>query len=214
MIRSIALLLLSAGLLLAAACDGEDGRDEAEMPGDEGFREFVPLLQQALDAGDMAFLTDRAQTVPYVCTEEDFSGLGNPHCESEGQSYDGFTVGYWRSEGVTAPVASALSPFDTVFSSVQPAANDEFGDGAVRVYALNVGDDDHDAIVTAIIERPEFAGSGPPIRATIGTSWSFAEARWTLTYVVVAYVGSEEFLTPSEEMQENRFPNWERYQAP
>lgn len=235
-IRWLGLLFLPALILLAAACGDNGGQGDAtptptiqadetatpppqdptETPGDEGFRDFIPLLEDALDLGDLVFLSNRALTEPVVCTAEDLApgGLGGPSCEFEGQSFDGFPIGFWRSEGAIVPVEEAFSEFDTVFSTSLPDESDDFGDGSVQVYALNVGEDAFDAIVTAIIERPEdFAGEGP-LRVAIGTSWSFEEDSWMLTDSLAAFVLAEDLLTPVEEVTAGLYPNWERYERP
>ena len=198
MIRIFTLLLIPGILALAIACGDDDGGDQpaptptvdapaatstpvpdGEAGGADGFRQFIPTLQEALDEGDTSFLRDRALTEAIVCTADDVApgGLGGPACEFEGQEFDGFQVGFWRSEGAIVPVEGVFTDFDTMFSTSLPDESDDFGDGSMQVYALNVGDD-FDAIVTAIIERPaDFGGEGP-LRVAVGTSWQFEGDAW------------------------------------
>jgi len=216
---SLTLLFVAIAALAAACGDEEEGPSATpdqglELAGNDGFRRFVPLLQAALDRGDVAFLSDRLKTVDVVCGLEDVpTQLGGPQCDFEGQSYAGFEVGHWRSEGGVVPVSVVTSQFETLFATVQPSASDQFGDGAVRVYALNQQDDRQDAIIAAMIERPpNYAGSGP-LRIALGTRWSFEGGRWMLTGTLSAYILAEDLLIPTEEGRPY-YPNWERYRAP
>lgn len=233
MIRILTLLLIPGILALAIACGDDDGGDQpaptatvdapaatstpvpdGEADGADGFRQFIPAFQEGLDGGDGSFLRDRALTEAVVCTADDVapSGIGGPACEFEGQEFDGFQVGFWRSEGATVPVEGAFSEFDTMFFTTLPGETDEFGDGAVRVYALNVGDS-FNAIVTAIIERPSDFGGEGPLRVAVGTSWQFEGDGWMVDSTLTAFVLGEEFLVPGDE-DSPPYPNWERYESP
>ena len=232
MIRIFTLLLIPGILALAVACGDDDGGDQptptptvqapaatstpipdGEAGGADGFRQFIPTFQEALDGSDASFLRDRALTQAIVCTADDVApaGPGGPSCEFEGQEFDGFTVTFWRSEGAIVPVENAFSEFDTMFSTALLAETDEFGDGAVRVHALNVGDN-FDAIVTAIIERPANFGGEGPLRVAVGTSWQFEGETWMVTSTLTAFVLGEELLEPAEVVRP-LYPDWERYEA-
>jgi len=224
--RWLALLVLPA-LLLAAACNGDGdgdgsstatieagGTPGAEAFGEEGFRRFVPLLQDALDRQDVAFFRDRALTSPVVCEAEDLEGgLGKPECERVGQSYDGLGVGYWGEGGGDVPVEKAIGLIESLLGSVLPDASDDFGDGALRVYALNVSNERFDAIVTAIVETPEDLPGQGPQRVVLGFSWAGAEGRWMTTgFVTAREDGAADLLTPSEQVRDIFYPYWERYE--
>ena len=234
MIRIFTLLLIPGILALAVACGDDDGGGQppptstvdapaatstpvpdGEAGGAEGFRQFIPTFQDALDQGDGTFLRDRALTEAVVCTADDVapSGIGGPACEFEGQEFDGFIELFWRSEGATIAVEDAFSDFDTMFSTALPVESDDFGDGSVQVYALNIGDDAFNAIVTAIIERPAGSGGEDPLRVAVGTSWQFEGDAWMVTRTLTAFVLGEELLEPAEVIQ-SLYPDWERYQAP
>ncbi len=222
MIRLIMFLLVPGLLLVAIACGDGDGNGDAtststvapaatststvapaatptpvtdgEVAGADGFRQFAATIQDALDAGDAAFLRDRALTQAIVCTADDVdpSGLGGKACEFEGQEFDGFSEARWRSEGGIIPVEIAFSGYDTMLATALPAESDEFGDGSVQVYALNVGEDNFDAIVTAIIERPIDPGDEGPLRVAYGTAWTFADGSWMVTSTLTAFVLGED----------------------
>ncbi len=226
------MFLLVPGLLfIAIACGDDDGDGDptptstaalAETPtppadgetsGADGFRRFIPTLQTALDGGDTSFLPDRALTEAIVCTADDAApnGIGGPACEFDGQEFDGFSVGVWRSEGGIISVESAFSVRDTCLATALAAESDEFGDGSVQVYALNVGQS-FAAIIMAIIERPaDFDGEGP-LRVAYGTDWTFEDGGWLVTSTLTAFVLAEDLLEPSAEGLD-RYPDWERYEG-
>ncbi len=234
MTRLIMLLLVPGLLFIAIACGDGDGDGDgdatptptvapAETPtppadvetsGADGFRQFILTFQAALDEGDASFLRDRALTEAVVCTAADVApnGSGGPTCEFEGQEFDGFRERYWRSEGAITPVDDAFSAYDTMLATALLAESDDFGDGSVQVYALNVGDDAFDAIVTAIIERPaDFGGEGP-LRVSYGTGWAFEGGRWMVKSTLTAFVLGEELLQPEGEAQP-LYPNWELFES-
>ncbi len=234
MIRIFTLLLIPGILALAVACGDDDGGDQpvptstvdapaatstpvpdGEAGGADGFRQFIPVFQEALDEGDASFLRDRALTEAVVCTADDVApaGPGGPSCEFEGQEFDGFTATSWRGEGAVIPVEDAFSEFDTMLATALPDDGDEYGDGAMQVYALNIGDAAFDAIVTAIIERPSDAGGEGPLRVAYGTNWVFEGERWVVTRTLTAFVLGEELLEPAEVVQP-LYPDWERYENP
>ena len=232
MIRLIMFLLVPGLLFLAIACGDDDANGDAtptstvapaetptlpadgETSGADGFREFAATFQEALDDGDAAFLRDRALTEAVVCTADDVAsgGPGGPLCEFEGQEFDGFTVTGWRAEGAIVPVEGVFTEFDTMFSTSLPVASDDFGFGAVQVYALNVGEDAFDAIVTAIIERPADSGGEGPLRVVVGTTWVFEDGRWMVIRTLTAFVLGEELLEPADDVLP-LYPNWERYEG-
>ena len=232
-IRIVTLLLIPGILALAIACGDDDGGGQptptptvdaaaatstpvpdGEAGGADGFRQFIPTLQEALDEADTAFLRDRALTEAVVCTADDVApaGIGGPSCEFEGQGFDGFTVMFWRSEGAIVPVEGVFTELDTMFSTSLPNESDDFGDGSVQVYALNVGES-FDAIVTAIVERPADFGGDGPLRVAVGTSWQFEGEAWMVTSTLTAFVLGEELLEPAEAVRP-LYPDWERYEAP
>ncbi len=221
MIRAFVIVAVAIAVMAAACGDGTspsggqtppERTPPVEQPGDAGFRQFASDVQDALARQDVEFFLNRAQTTKVVCTAEDLQGgLGGPLCEFEGQTYDGFPIGRWRSEGNIVPVADALSQLEMLFENVLPSAEDGFGDGEVLVYALSLDGRRADAVITGLIERPaSFAGSGP-LRGVVVSSWSFERQRWTLTSVLGAFVLGEEFLIPCEAALQFLGGAWERY---
>ena len=240
MTRLIMFLLVPGLLFIAIACGDGDGDGDAtptstvasadtpastiapdetptppadgETGGAEGFRQFIPTFQDALDVGDASFLRDRALTEAVVCTADDVApaGIGGPACEFEGQEFDGFTEARWRSEGGIIPVENAFTAYDTMLANALPGESDDFGDGSVQVYALNIGEDRFDAIIAAIIERPFGVGDEEPRRVVYGTAWVFEGGRWMVQSTLTAFVLGEELLDEAQPV----YPNWERYESP
>ncbi len=232
MIRLIMFLLVPGLLFIAIACGDDDGDGgstptstvapaetptppaDGETSGANGFRQFIPTLQAALDDGDTSFLRDRALTEPVVCTAEDLApqGPGGPACDFEGQEFNGFIETFWRSEGAIIPVEDAFSAYDAILATALPAEGDDFGDGSVQVYALNIEEDGFDAIITAIIERPSDFITEFPLRVSYGTAWTFEDGRWMVTSTLTANVLGEELLEPADDALP-LYPNWERYEG-
>ena len=230
MIRLIIFLLVPGLLFIAIACGDGDGNGDvtptstgapaatptppadSETGGAEGFREFASTLQEALDEGDTEFLRDRALTEAVVCTAADVAsgGPGGPLCEFDGQEFDGFREARWRSEGGIIPVENAFTAYETMLAKALPGESDDFGDGSVQVYALNIGEDRFDAIIAAIIERPFGVGDEEPRRVVYGTAWVFEGGRWMVQSTLTAFVLGEELLDEAQPV----YPNWERYESP
>ncbi len=212
----LVLALAAAGIAAIVLFAGDQGPATArEVSGDAGFRAFVPKLQLALDGKDLEFIARRMETTPVVCKAADIHpGAGGAQCNFVGESYDGFPVGYWRSEGVILPALTVLGQLGTLLETEQPAASDDFGDGRARVYALDLSPGKSHAIVTAMIARPPDFGEGGPIRIAIGTAWSFSDGRWRFTSMLQAYVSGEELLIPCQEALDFLGGAWERYPDP
>lgn len=187
-----------------------------ETDGAAGFRAFAPRIDLLFAGRNVAAVLDRMLTESIVCTEEDVAnaGPGEPACTAEGQAFEGFPVGAWRSEGAILPITDAVIDLSRAFATFQPQATDDFGDGNVRLYALNVEPDEYDAIITTIISRPENIDGEGPLRIAFGTSWEFVEGRWMMTGLLVAMVLGEELLEPADEVVSGLYPGWERFEAP
>lgn len=203
---------LGTGSPPATATGGTPG---AEAPGAAGFRAFARVLNAAAASRDATFIQERLRTQSVVCEQDDVgAGPGGPLCDFEGQAYDGFPVAFWQSDGAIVPLADAMAEFSRAFVSFQPQAVDDFGDGNVRVYALNVEDGEFDALITMISSRPPDDGEGDPLRVVLGTSWEFLDGRWLMTDLLVAFGASEDLLEPSQDVLDELYPGWERYEAP
>jgi hypothetical protein len=182
----------------------------SDAPGPDGFRAFATQIQAALDARAAAFFHDRVQLASGTCTEADVQGgIGAAPCTRAGGPWEGFPVGYWRSEGAYISADDASAWVDDLASKVVPGANDQFGGSALRVYALTPTA--NDAVITAIIQRPPDFGPGGPLRVVRVTKWSFDGTRWRLAGLLVVSVLAEEFLIPCPEALSYQGGEWERF---
>ncbi len=219
--RTLFLAILALTLGTIACDDANESAPEptpttltAEAPGAEGFRSFAAQIEAALDAGDMEFFLDRAEAELVTCTAENMIGLGGPICDFEGQTYTGFPMGRWRSEGNILPVEDVADFGISLRESALLEASDDFGDGALRIYALSVDGTAATAIITALVERPvNFAGEGP-LRVVRVTSWTFDGDQWRFTFLLTAAVLAEEFLAPCPPALDYVIGTWERYPDP
>jgi hypothetical protein len=208
------LILAAASLLvaLAGACGGGDSGSEDSDAG--GFRAFAAQIQQALDANDSSFFAERMLLDRGTCEPADLTpGIGQRPCTAAGAPWEGFRAGFWRSDGFYITGEGAISGFEEFFADRLPDASDDFGDGKLRVYALEPGAEAAAAIVTALIERPaDFAGDGP-LRVVAVMSWSKVDGQWRWTSLLRAAVLAEEFLIPCE-VAVPATAAWERYPDP
>ncbi len=112
------------------------------------------------------------------------------------------------------PVDGVVTFGQGLLAEAIPEANDDFGDGAVRIYALSMEETEATAIITALVERPvDFAGEGP-LRVARVTSWAFDGEEWRFTFLLTAAVLAEEFLAPCAEALNFVTGTWERYPDP
>lgn len=220
--RRLLLAAISLFLIAVAGCGDSSGEGQPpasptsilEAAGPDGFRAFAAQIEAALDAGDMEFFLDRAEAELVTCTAENMIGLGGPICDFEGQTYTGFPMGRWRSEGNILPVEDVADFGISLRENALLEASDDFGDGALRIYALSVDETEATAIITALVERPaNFAGEGP-LRVVRVTSWTFAGDQWRFTFLLTASVLAEEFLAPCPPALDYVIGDWERYPDP
>ena len=153
--RTFAITVFGGLVLFLAACGGTDERRAtplasatpertvatntatpgatatvaSEQAGADGFRVFAAKIQEALDAQDAAFFQDRVELASGICTDADVQGgIGAAPCTRVGDPWEGFPVGYWRSEGAYLPPAEATSWVRDLAGTVVPDASDQFGD--------------------------------------------------------------------------------------
>ena len=177
---------------------------------DDDFRAFARDMDAQARMRDARFFRERMKTVRVDCsTAPDANQIGGPICETPDAMYDGFATGAWRSEGSIVPADAAAAAFQALFDAELPAENDEFGNGAAQVYALNVREGAYKAVITALVARPpDFAGEGP-LRAVLSTSWVREGDRWMMEGpLIIAYVLAEDFLEPTSE---SGYDAWERF---
>ncbi|MBI4571675.1 MAG: hypothetical protein HY723_06955 [Chloroflexi bacterium] len=188
------------------------------QPGAEGYRAFASQVQAAADAEDAPFFTERVRLSDGICTEADVAGgIGAAPCDSVGEPWAAFPIGYWRSEGELVSAGDGVAAIASLWERELPGESDDFGGGATQVYALALLDDASEAgwtILTAIIERPPDFGEGDPIRVARVLLWQYDGERWRLRSLLVASVLAEEFLIPCNEALDYTGGSWERFPDP
>ena len=182
----------------------------------EDFMEFADVVAQAVEVQDMAFFAGRVKGRSYTCSEADFAqeGLGPASepglCQEMGQQAEVVEHWYWPSEGLLMRPTSLVTAIEDYFSKALPEEDDDYGPGAVRLYAIGkTRSTDPErtykaAILTAI--TPDGPAS-EPVRTVRGILLQYVESRWVIRGMEFATVGAEGFLSP----ETAPFDEWERY---
>ena len=205
--RALALLAGAslALLLAAAACDGDvteppfvpeaspSATTEAtptapatptptavpESGGTEGFRAFAAQVDAALAEGDASFFSDRGEEMEVTCQGDEQLGfcMGQP----PGTIFRGIPGTAWQSDAFALfPTDDYESLLEDWFAEALLDQSDEFGDGAVKLFALaqlGGGDGEFLAITTAILN------TGPATevqRQARMLRFAFEEGAWKL----------------------------------
>lgn len=220
---------LMAALLVLTACGGEEEAAAPTVPAvteeasatpavgadPEDFGEFADVVAQAVEVEDTAFFADRVKGRTHTCTEVDVSGgaLGGPApdvCQEVGQQIEVVENWFWHSEGQSVRPTSLVTAIKDYFSNALPEENDDYGVGAVRLYAIGErGSTDPERICKAAI-LTAITPDGPasePVRTVRTILFQYVESRWVIRGMQFATVGAEELLSPDTAP----FAEWERY---
>ena len=152
-----------------------------ESGGLGGFRAFAPLIDAALADGDGAFFADRGVMQEVTCTGDEFVGP----CQDQpaGTVLTGIPGGVAQSDAIFyyPPDKFAFFISQWLISDI-PAAEDEYGSGALTLYALAYhpaaegSEEAYQAIVTGMFS------SGPDaLRQALVLSFRFVDGSWRLT---------------------------------
>jgi hypothetical protein len=117
----------------ATATLGPTFGDAPELFG--GFREFAPLLMDALASGDTGFTVDRADRVSVTC--EGIEQAGPCSGVAAGEVRSGIPGSAWRSDagGIFSDEDYAMN-LSRYREASRPELSDEYGTGALRLFAL------------------------------------------------------------------------------
>lgn len=151
-----------------------------EAGGDDGFLVFAAQIAAAADASDAAFFADRGLEEEVICAGDELLGF----CEGEpaGMVFRGIPGGVAQSDAF-----ALLSPdefadmFSAWFGGADPALDDEFGTGAVALFATayrpanEFEEEAYQAILTGI-----FAAGAEAERQARIISFRFVDGRWRL----------------------------------
>ncbi len=168
----------------ASAAPSPGPSDIPESGGQEGFRRFAEQIAATVDANDApvsaAFFADRGLEVEEVCAGDELLGF----CEGKpaGTVFRGIPGGTAQTDDYhlssRAELTTALAEW---FSSARPFGEDDFGSGAITLYAIayrprdEFSEEAYQAILTGF-----FDDSDPPGRQARVLSFRFVEGRWRL----------------------------------
>ncbi|MCC6387434.1 MAG: hypothetical protein IT302_08635 [Dehalococcoidia bacterium] len=223
------LTLLFVGVAVVSACDsnGDDATTPSptsmptreptasegtstptQAPGvSDEFRRFVPEIEAAVDAWDLSFFEDRAETTRHVCGETD-QGRAGDLCE-KGEEYDGLEVWHWPSDaGGPVPIDAVIEIIDDLRMRAVEGASDEFGGAPPVAYAIgrtNLPQGESAVVLTAIVTPAAGSGLGTePRRVAIVTHWTTIDGEWRLTHLLRADASGRDLLAP-----QNGWATWE-----
>lgn len=180
-------------------------KQNVEAGGANGFTSFARTLGSAVARGDAAAVTSRMPATSRACSAigVEVAG-GDPPCKQVGDLTSGFPVARWRSEGGFLSLTVARSEVEQFFRAVAPAEKDSYGDGTPVIYAISPGGEKPALVITAILSRNGRIG-----RSALLFQFTFADQAWAATYLLIADVLAEDFLTPVPDAR-LLLPDWQR----
>lgn len=183
----------------------------ADQPGDDGFRIFVRRLDAGLQAQGAAAIRARWKTIEVVCRAEDVpQRRDGAFCDHAGEQYQGIESSSWRSSGGIAPVERVNARLDEASATLRFEVTDQYGDGAMRVYATSINGAVYRTVVTAVITSPADFGPQRPLRVVWLLTWEHSGGEWKATKIMFAYVLAGDLLDPTNEGR-GVVPNWQRF---
>ena len=159
-------LVLLPLLLLLSLCSKEKADD---------FSSFAKQIEKALERRDAQFFVNRAQTFEQICDLTTGSiGVVKVGCQTgDAVKTFGIASGCGGAALVLADYELLLAEW---FENLRPHLSDEYGTGAVRLYATARSPAGSVAIVTSINEYP----AGDPRRFVSVFGWQRLDGRWRL----------------------------------
>lgn len=177
--RLVALALLTGALLASACGSGDEPKD---------FAEFADQIAAAAAAGDVAFFTDRIEGRPYTCSATEVALSKGPEaperpiCLDVGYTFNSVYIQNYPGSTTPTTVDVLAEDLERYFADAVNDAEDEYGPGAVRLYATGVsvqppaqGRNVRSAILTAIHEQ----ATGEQ-RTARGLDFAYQEGRWVI----------------------------------
>ena len=176
-----------------------------------GFRAFAALIDAALAEGDASFFSDRGEEMEVTCQGDEQLGfcMGQP----PGTIFRGIPGTAWQSDAFALfPTDDYESLLEDWFAEAMLDQSDEFGDGAVKLFALaqlGGGDGEFLAITTAILN------TGPATevqRQARMLRFAFEEGAWKLRGEILGAVSftAEPWLSGN---CTDCYDQWERWEG-
>jgi hypothetical protein len=183
----------------------------AEADGEDGFRAFAARVEAALAGSDGLFFADRGLEEDLVCAGDE--ELGPCAGQVAGTALRGIPRVIFQTDAffLTSPEEYADGLVEW-FGSAHPELEDDYGDGAVALYALAYqpagggGEEVYQAIITAIV-----TSGADSVRQARSLSFRFVDGRWRLAGEVAANLPqtAEAFLSGECDYCYDRWARWE-----
>ena len=180
-VRSLAVAVAATALLAGAAC-GDSGEPEE-------FAKFADKVADAVEEGDVVFFTGRVQGESYTCTEEDVRASTGPEappqpiCLEVGYEFEAVAIANYGTAGTITTPKVLIGDIQRFFQGALPGQEDDYGPGAVRLYATAIPNRRgaaeagvHTAILTAIQDF-----QGQPRRFARAIDFEYIDGRWMIT---------------------------------
>jgi hypothetical protein len=171
-----------ATLALFAAAGCRDGGDP------EDFESFAGRVARAAERGDTDFFAERVEGRPYTCSEADVEASTGPDAPEEpiclevGHEFEAVPIDNYGAAGTITTPAVLIRDIERFFDQALPEAEDDFGSGAVRLYATAVPQRQpgtasplRTAVLTSL---QEFQGA--PRRFVRALDFEFLDGRWVI----------------------------------
>jgi len=172
----------------AASTPDAEGTVTGDVGDMEGFRAFAPQIEQAIVTGDAQFFLDRAVLEELTCVGDEPVG---PCSGRPAGTVSGIPGGVWQGDvgGIFTPeeYEQALQRY---FDGALADQSDDYGPGALALFALARGERDGEevfyAITTSIVDAYPSTGApvGPPgtlLREAHAFRFRFESGRWLFT---------------------------------
>lgn len=195
----------------ATAAPTATATEVAEADGEDGFRAFAVRVEAALAGSDGLFFADRGLEEDLVCAGDE--ELGPCAGQAAGTAFRGIPRGIFQSDAffLTSPEEYADDLVEW-FGSAHPELEDDYGDGAVALYALahqpsdRGGEEAYQAIITTIV-----TSGADSVRQARSLSFRFVDGRWLLTAEIAANLPqtAEAFLSGECDYCYDRWERWE-----
>ncbi len=215
-----------AGSLLLATCGGEEEPlwstptpvtgTPAASTDPQDFAQFADFVARAVAEQDTSFFAARVQGRAYTCAESDVggesSGIEQGLCQEAGQQIDVVEHGFWRSGGLLGRPNSMATAIEGYFGSALPGESDDYGTGAVRLYAIGTTRSSdpsraYKAAILTAITPVDGGATAKPVRTARGINFQYVDGRWVIRGMLWANVLGEELLSADTAP----YDEWARY---
>ena len=150
----------------------------------EGFRAFAVQIDAAVKDKNVQFFSGRARFEQVTCPPNAAPELAACANEPPGTLVQVLSDISYPFEGAGVSRAQFESDLEQWFAGARPDMSDQYGSGALALYALanspapGISGEGAHAIISGIVDWPY---SGGPERDALFLTWQFLDGRWQLT---------------------------------